>query len=161
MRKLYKNTSILLRKHHGVDESGKSALYLAAAEQFPDIVKLLLQRGANPNSQTKDGRSPLMEAALWGRYENVKPLLDFGADKNWEDGEGFTAMQLAEPSTRNEGERYRRSGRGVQMYKEITYVANQARRMIVHLLSNATEDAISVPRSNYDYHVFHQKETVI
>ncbi|KIW90341.1 uncharacterized protein Z519_08985 [Cladophialophora bantiana CBS 173.52] len=107
------------------------------------------------------GRSPLMEAALWGRYENVKHLLDFGADKNLEDGEGFTAMQLAEPSTRNGGERYRRWGREIQVYKEITYVANQVRRMIVHLLSDATEDVPSVPKSNYDHHVFCQKETVI
>lgn len=62
--------------------SGKSALHMATCEMYPDIVKLLLEYGADPNARTVDGWIPLMEAALWGRLGNVKHLLDHGANKS-------------------------------------------------------------------------------
>lgn len=61
---------------HGVGKDGNTALLIAACEKYPAIVKLLLERGADPNFQSKEGRTPLMEAALWGRRENVEHLLD-------------------------------------------------------------------------------------
>lgn len=65
---------------HGVGDDGNSALRSAACERFSAVGKLLLTRGANFDFQGKDGRTPLMEAALWGRDENVKHLLRYGAD---------------------------------------------------------------------------------
>ena len=58
----------------GVTEDGNSALWLAACERFPSVVELLLERGASVDFQNRNGRTPLMQAALWGRYENVKRL---------------------------------------------------------------------------------------
>jgi ankyrin repeat protein len=49
---------------HGVNHDGNFALWLAACERFPAVVELLLDRGANANFQNKDGRTPLMQAAL-------------------------------------------------------------------------------------------------
>ena len=48
----------------GIDEVGKSALSLAACEKYPPITKFLLDHEAKPNHQDKDGRTPLMKAAL-------------------------------------------------------------------------------------------------
>ena len=125
---------------HGVDDEGKTALQYAACEKYPAIVKLLLERGADPNHQTKDGRTPLMEATLWGRYESVEHLLEKGANKNLVDNDRLRAIDLATPSDRNEEERYRRSGGKHQVYKEDTYTANQARRMIVSILKDDDDD---------------------
>lgn len=139
---------------HGVDDDGNSALWSAACERFPVVVELLLDRGANADFQNKNGRTPLMEAALWGRCENVKHLLRYGADKNLQDGDGFKAIHLADSSDRNEEERYWRSGEEHQVYKEVTRTANQARRMIVHLLEDAIDETIPGPNNNFENHVF-------
>ncbi|EXJ64571.1 hypothetical protein A1O7_00908 [Cladophialophora yegresii CBS 114405] len=139
---------------HGVDEKGDSILYTAAAERYSGIVRLLLERGADPNFQNKRGRTALTEAALWGRCQNVKVLLKHGADRSLKDHDGFIALQFAEPSARNEEERYDRSGGKVQAYKETTHTANQQRRMIVHLLSGAQEVPSLITRTNYQHHVF-------
>ena len=132
---------------HGVDSEGKTALLLAACEKYPAIVKLLLERGADPNHQTKKGRTPLMEAALWGRYENVEHLLENSADKDLIDNDGLKAIDFATPSARNEEERYRRSGEKHQVYKEVTYTTNQARKMIVAILKDDAGDQ-SPPAAN-------------
>ena len=125
---------------HGVNTEGKTALQFAACEKYPAIVKLLLERGADPNHQDKEGRTPLMEAALWGRYENVQHLLENGANKDLIDNDSLKAIDLATPSDRNEEERYRRSGGKHQVYKEVTFIANQSRRMIVFILEDDVVD---------------------
>ena len=125
---------------HGVDNKGNTALQYAACEKYPAIVKLLLERGADPNHQTKEGRTPLMEAALWGRCKNVEHLLENGANKDLIDNDGLKAIDFATPSDRNEEERYWRSGENHQVYKEVTYTANQARKMIVAILKDDAGD---------------------
>lgn len=125
---------------HGKDDktNGRTALIYAATEQssrhYEDtMVSLLLKRGAEVNATNFDGRTALMEAALWGRADNARLLLKAGADKDMIDGDGNKAVDLASPSDRNEDERYIRSGSG-RVYKEITREANQARRNIVNML---------------------------
>ena len=132
---------------HGVNDEGKTALQYAACEKYPDIVKLLLERGADPNHQSQEGRTPLMEAALWGRLKNVELLLENGVDKDLMDHDSLRAIDLATPSDRNEEERFRRSGGKHQVYKEDTYTANQARRMIVSILKDDDDDQ-SPPAGN-------------
>ncbi|KAK1250162.1 hypothetical protein MKX08_010165 [Trichoderma sp. CBMAI-0020] len=65
-----------------ISTSGQTALHMAACEMHPEIVKLLLDHGADPNARMVDGRTPLMEAALWGRLDEVKYFLDHGVDKS-------------------------------------------------------------------------------
>jgi ankyrin repeat protein len=43
-------------------------------------VKLLLEFGANPNSQTQDGWTLLHDAAMYGRIEIAQALIEAGAD---------------------------------------------------------------------------------
>ena len=56
---------------------------LAAAAGAPDAVKVLLARGANPNThESAKGHTALMFAAAANRTDAVKVLLELGADAN-------------------------------------------------------------------------------
>lgn len=120
----------------GVNKKGESALSIAACERHAAVVKLLLDRGANPDHQDERGRTPLMEAALWGRIENVNHLLDHGANRKLRDNEGRQAADLAALSQRNGEERHARARR---VYPENTFEADRARRVIVELLKDPRE----------------------
>lgn len=98
------------------------------------MVKLLLDQGADINHQNRNGKSPLMEAALWGRIENVKHLLEHGANRCICDNNSSRAIELAEPSLQNDEERHRRSGGEFPIYCEVPFMANQARRVIFETL---------------------------
>ena len=147
---------------HGVSQCGETTLLLAACETYPAIVKLLLERGADPNFQTIEGRTPLMEAALWGRHENVGHLLELGAKKGLKDIHSFKAIDLATPSDRNEEERFWRSGGEDQVYKENTYMAIQARRVIVSMLKDDTSDqSPAAANEKFENQFFHKSASTI
>lgn len=93
---------------NGIGERGETALHLAACEGCPDMVDLLLKHNVDANVADSSGRTPLMEAALWGRLQNFCHILRHGADAYAKDHDGLTAMDLASPSQRNEDERYHR-----------------------------------------------------
>ncbi|KAL7784521.1 hypothetical protein V8C43DRAFT_166666 [Trichoderma afarasin] len=94
---------------HGKDETGNTTLIMAAAEKSDEMVSLLLHKGADVDAANNDGRTALMEAALWGRLRSVKALLESNASKSAKDRHGRSAMDLAQPNRRNEKERYSRS----------------------------------------------------
>jgi ankyrin repeat protein len=64
---------------------GDTVLQPAACEKYPELIDLLLRHGADVNTQNRKGRSSLMEAALWGRNDNVKHLLEHGVNKDLRD----------------------------------------------------------------------------
>jgi len=79
------------------DEDGRTALILASVMHHTDIVKMLLEAGANPNLTDGYGKTALMWAAYWGRSRTsiVKMLLEAGAKPNLTDKDGKTALMLA------------------------------------------------------------------
>lgn len=81
-------------------------LIMKARDLQPDMVSLLIKHGAEVNAVNCKGRNLLMEAALWGRLENVKILLRNGADSQAKDHENRSAFNLAQPTKVNEQERY-------------------------------------------------------
>ncbi|KAF4921543.1 Protein PhlB [Colletotrichum fructicola] len=88
--------------------TGNTALHCAACEKSDDMVRLLLQKGAKPNVLNAAGRSPLMEAALWGRLRNVELLLEYGADTETyciRNGQRLRAVDFAMPLEENIAER--------------------------------------------------------
>ena len=77
-----------------------NALRVAVIYARVEMVKLLLERGVNPNTpSTAVGYTPLMQAASSANLELVKMLLDAGAELNAEDQHGRTALDEAEMYT--------------------------------------------------------------
>jgi hypothetical protein len=142
------DSAIFLR---GYDPAGKTTLILAACEKHPDIVELLLEYGANPNLPNINGRTPLMEAALWGRFDNVKHLLAFGAQKDLRDKEGLKAIDFAEVSDRNDEER---SGAKSEVYRENTFLVNRERKLIKCILEDHEVDDLGPVVDAFPHHVF-------
>jgi hypothetical protein len=110
---------------------------MAAAEKSHEMVSLLLENGADVNAVNNDGRNALMEAALWGRIESVKALLNSNADKRLQDRQGRSAMDLAQQCRENEKERYRRSRHAAA---ESVPERDRDRRHIVILLSDSNAE---------------------
>jgi ankyrin repeat protein len=67
-------------------------LLLAVNKSDTGNVKLLLSRGANVNTSTVDGVTPLMYAADNGNLDLVKTLINAGADINKKPFNGATAL---------------------------------------------------------------------
>ena len=80
------------------DREGRTVLHAAATNLRRGVIEELVRAGAAPyvNAQMIDGRTPLLIAVRDGYTENVRSLLDAGADPNAEDGAGNTALQWAE-----------------------------------------------------------------
>lgn len=122
---------------HGRNDTGNTILIMASAEWNHEMVSLLLKHGADVNATNNDGRSALMEAALWGRIESVRALLEGYADKQVQDTQGRRAIDLARSTRKNEEERYRRSPLAAA---EKVWERDRNRRHIVILLDDlATE----------------------
>ena len=60
-----------------------------------DIIRLFLEKGANPNLADKNSKVPLMNAAYKGNLTLVKMLLEFGADPTLKDYKGQSALDTA------------------------------------------------------------------
>ena len=72
-----------------------TALMLAARKGRLDIVRCLLEAGADIDLMGHNRRTALMEAAKAGQSEVVRLLVDDGADLEIKDGNGRTALDLA------------------------------------------------------------------
>lgn len=65
-----------------IEKSGASPLYDAARMGTYDMVKSLVNYGADPNVATKAGLTPLHQAAARGNLDMVKDLVQAGAEVN-------------------------------------------------------------------------------
>ena len=74
-------------------------LHTAAFRGRVEDVKLLLERGADPNAKDNAGRTPLHFAAFRGHVEIVKLLLERGADPWIADNDGRIPLDYAYDST--------------------------------------------------------------
>lgn len=79
------------------DQFGDSALTIAAAADVPaEVLSALVKAGANVNQADADGVTALMKAAERGDIEQVRVLLDSGADKSRKDNvNSWTAADWA------------------------------------------------------------------
>lgn len=79
---------------HATNHGGATALLRGAAH--PDVVAMLLDRGAQPNAASAIGHTPLMLAARSpGATESVRRLLARGADVKAQSRHGATALMGA------------------------------------------------------------------
>ncbi len=74
---------------------GRSALHMAAEDNFEDMVRLLLKRKADPNATSDGGWTPLHNAAQNGHAGVVEQLLAAHANVNAELSNGMTALHWA------------------------------------------------------------------
>jgi hypothetical protein len=73
---------------------GETPLTLAATQGHIETVKVFLDYGADPNTQTDDGKTALMKAAD-RNHMGVMQQLVAGADVNLQDAAGATALMWA------------------------------------------------------------------
>ena len=79
-----------------LDYDGWSALHFAATYSNPEIIEYLLSLGMTVNMTDKSGQTPLMCACLeGGRSDNIKRLLELGADIQQLDYDGLSALHFA------------------------------------------------------------------
>lgn len=76
---------------------GTTPLYRAAVGGHHDIVRLLLEYGADPDQPSggEEEGLPLCAAACWNHAQTVQALLDGGADPNARERDGWTALLWA------------------------------------------------------------------
>ena len=70
----------------------QSALHAGAQKGQAAVVRSLLAKGANPNTATSDGFTPLMAGVKSGNAEVVTALVTAGADPNAADKNGWTPL---------------------------------------------------------------------
>ena len=86
----------MLRQLMSCFPKGKGKDLIRAAEDGRlDLVKNLLQAGANPNAKSEGDVTVLMWAAARGHVEVVKTLLESGADPSARTRKGRTASEIA------------------------------------------------------------------
>lgn len=81
---------------------GWFALAFAAQSNHLELVRLLIERGANLQASDKIGFTSLMYAARDGHLEIARLLLDAGARCSAVDHRGFTALDIAMRNERHE-----------------------------------------------------------
>lgn len=90
-----KAVEILL--HHGADPSRLLVLHPFVSESFSNIVKKLLDAGANPNLQDEEGRTALSWAIEdpTAEFRTIRLLVEYGANPNIPDDYGRTPFHSA------------------------------------------------------------------
>ncbi|MDP0491325.1 MAG: ankyrin repeat domain-containing protein [Verrucomicrobiota bacterium JB023] len=83
------------------NNDGRSVMQFAALAEDPDYLKLVLKYGGNPNAPSKArGRTIIYTSIKNHRTQNIKTLVEFGADINHQDEAGFTPIMAAKSLTK-------------------------------------------------------------
>ncbi|XP_012605795.2 protein phosphatase 1 regulatory subunit 12A isoform X4 [Microcebus murinus] len=77
-------------------KSGGTALHVAAAKGYTEVLKLLIQAGYDVNIKDYDGWTPLHAAAHWGKGEACRILVDNLCDMEMVNKVGQTAFDVAD-----------------------------------------------------------------
>lgn len=86
---------------NAANAEGTTPLYAGAQNEAIEMVRGLLEAGADPNVESKDESEglPLCGAACWGSLETVVELLKHGADPNLREDGGTGATPLSWAAT--------------------------------------------------------------
>lgn len=82
------------------DVVGLTALHhVSISNRVGEVLKLLLELGANPNIRDRYGTSCIFGAMQNGQADALKCCLEYGADLNIHDADGVSALELVKVST--------------------------------------------------------------
>ena len=96
---LLEGAQLLIKQGANLDaqtKAGDTALILAgwSTNNF-ELVKLLVSNGANLNIANNNGDTPTIDAAYLGKIDNLRFLLESGADTSLKNNSGRTALDVA------------------------------------------------------------------
>ena len=99
----YEAAALLIERGAEVDAFGRgwmtgTAMHSAVSRLQSDVVRILLDAGANPNVRQSAGWTPLHAAAMNGDLPSVELLLAAGADPTATNEEGRSVIDLANES---------------------------------------------------------------
>jgi ankyrin repeat protein len=103
------STKVAALLEDGVDvdgrtRSGSYALNAAAVENEVEVMRILIDHGANPNVQNSQGDTPLICATKYagGKSTTVELLVNAGSDRGIRDNKGKTALDYAKAKGQQE-----------------------------------------------------------
>lgn len=91
----------LIERGAMVQKPGWSPVHYAATGPSTEVLIMLLDRGADINALAPNRNTPLMLAARYGPEENVKLLLQRGADKRLINDRNLSAADMARTAERH------------------------------------------------------------
>lgn len=106
------------------------------------------------NSKDRDGRTALMKAALFNKPDDIKALLEKGADPNIQDDDGRTALMLAVVSESVEGVKFLLASKADVTIKDrngktaLTYANELNNKSIIRLINLFSSADPHVSNSN-------------
>lgn len=77
------------------DAFGRTPLYMACEKGYGEMVRLLIDRGANVNAQDREGSTPLRTAVFHNHDAIVELLLSANANPNLQHGDGSMPLHTA------------------------------------------------------------------
>lgn len=90
---------LLIEHDADVNKTGWTPLHYAASgtsQNQVEMVKLLLDNSAYIDAASPNGSTPLMMAAMYGRSDVLKVLIEEGADASLRNEKGLTAIDFAQ-----------------------------------------------------------------
>ena len=91
-RILNQNEDLLNKR---MDSTGYTPLMLSSLSGSHDVVKFLLDRGADPSIAENDGYTPMHGAAFQGQAAVIKVLLEYGIDPSDVHKDGYRPIHRA------------------------------------------------------------------
>ncbi|XP_066598176.1 ankyrin repeat domain-containing protein 49-like [Prorops nasuta] len=94
---LIKDKSLL----YATDQDGYTPLHRACYGNHPEVIKWLIDQGADISAKTNDGWQPLHSACYWNNIECISLLLSYGADINATSKGDQTPLHLVSANSHN------------------------------------------------------------